>query len=345
MPPSLVHGYAARTKGGSLEPFAHEPPKLRESEVRVSVSHCGICYTDIHGIDDFYGISTFPFVPGHEIVGHVSEVGSAVEGLEVGERVGIGWQGRSCMKCEDCLRGEPQLCYDVDRAPVWAPYGGFSSSVVADFRFVYPLPDAMPAEAAAVLMCAGVAVYNPLRSIATAPSRKVAVLGVGGLGHLAIQFAHALGCEVTAISSSPSKQEETFAFGADRFIVAGDKAGMKAINRGLDLIVYTSHAEADWTSLILSLRSEGRIAMVGFPPGLLAFEPMELVVRQLSITGSILGSPRVMREMLSFAQAHGIRPVVEIMPMSAVNDALRKLEENRARYRIVLVRSEGKSET
>ncbi len=333
---SLVHGYAAKTKGAALEPFSYEPPKLKDSEVRVSVSQCGICYTDIHGIEDFYGISTFPFVPGHEIVGRVSEAGSAVHGLKEGDRVGIGWQGRSCMRCEDCLRGEPQLCFDVDQAPVWAPYGGFSSSVVADYRFAYPLPTAMPGEVAAVLMCVGVAVYNPLRSIATAPSRKVGVLGVGGLGHLAIQFAHALGCDVTAISSSPSKRDEALAFGADRFILAGDKAGMKTLHRGLDLILYASHGEADWTSLVLSLRNNGRIAMVGFPPGLVAFEPMELVVHQVSITGSLLGSPRVMREMLSFTQAHAIRPKVELMPMPAVNDALRKLKENRARYRIVL---------
>ena len=332
------------TKGAVLEPFAYEPPRLKEPEVRVSVSHCGICYTDIHGIEDFYGISTFPFVPGHEIVGRVSELGASVEGLEEGDRVGIGWQGRSCTKCEDCRRGDPQLCVDVDHAAVWSPYGGFSTSVVADHRFVYPLPDIMPAEIAAVLMCAGIAVYNPLRPMATASSRKVGVVGVGGLGHLAIQFAHALGCEVTAISSSPSKQDEAVEFGADRFILAGDKDAMKTIATGLDLILYASHAEADWTRLVLSLRRNGRIAVVGFPPGLLAFDPMELVVRQLSVTGSLLGSPTLMREMLSFAHAHGIRPRVELMPVAAANDALQRLRENRARYRIVLVNEAQASE-
>ncbi len=336
MPPSLIHGFAAKTKGATLEPFSYEPPKLKGPELRVSVSHCGICYTDVHGIDDFYGISTFPFVPGHEIVGRVSEVGPAVEGIEEGDRVGIGWQGRSCMTCEYCLRGDPQLCVDVDHAAVWTPYGGFSSSVVVDHRFAYHLPDPLPSEEAAVLMCAGIAVYNPLRGMATAPSRKVGVLGVGGLGHLAIQFAHALGCEVTAISSTPSKRDEALGFGADRFVLGGDPAGMKTLFGALDLILYTGHGDADWTRLVLSLRNNGRIAMVGFPPGPVAFEPMELVVHQLSISGSLLGSPRVMEEMLSFAQAHRIRPKVEVMPMAAVNDALRRLKENRARYRIVL---------
>ena len=332
----LVHGYAAKTTGARLEPFTYEPRGLGPSEVRVAVTHCGLCYTDIQGIEDTYGISTFPFVPGHEIVGRVSEVGPTVKGLRIGDRVGIGWQGRSCMNCEECLRGEPQLCHDIDVCGAWYPYGGFSTSVPVEERFAFPLPDALPDPEAAALMCAGMTVYSALRPMASAPSRKVGVVGVGGLGHLAIQFAHALGCDVTALSTSPSKRAECIAFGAGRFVLLGDKDEMKRLGTSLDLILYTGHAPVDWTRLILSLRRGGRLAMAGFVTDPVSFEPLELVVRELAFTGSFLARPDVTREMLSFAQAHGIRPKVELMPMDRVNDAIQKLRENKVRYRIVL---------
>ena len=333
----LVHGYAAKTQGAALEPFAYEPRRLKDTEVRVAVTHCGLCASDVQGIEDHYGISTFPFVPGHEIVGRVSEVGSAVHGLRVGDRVGVGWQGRACGKCEQCLRGDVHLCRDIDVCGVWYPYGGFSTTVPVDERFAFRLPDALPDEHAAALMCAGMTVYNALRPMASASSRKVGVVGVGGLGHLAIQFAHALGCEVTALSTSSSKREEALGFGADRFVLLGDKDEMKKLGTSLDLILYTGSAQVDWTRLILSLRWKGRLVMAGFAPVPVSFDPLEVVARELSITGSFLARPEVTREMLAFAQAQGIRPKVELMPMDRVNEAIQKVRENRARYRIVLV--------
>ncbi len=333
----LVHGYAAKTQGAALEPFAYEPRKLKDTEVRVDVTHCGLCYSDVQGIEDHYGISTFPFVPGHEIVGRVSEVGPAVLDLEVGDRVGIGWQGRSCMTCEQCLRGDVHLCRDIDTCGVWYPYGGFSTSVPVEERFAFRLPEALADEHAAALMCAGMTVYNALRPMATASSRKVGIVGVGGLGHLAIQFAHVLGCEVTALSTSSSKREEALGFGADRFVLLGDRDEMKKLGTSLDLILYTGSAQVDWTRLILSLRWKGRLVMAGFTPVPVSFDPLELIARELTIQGSFLSRPEVTREMLAFAQAHGIQPRVELLPMDRVNDAIQRLRENRARYRIVLV--------
>jgi uncharacterized zinc-type alcohol dehydrogenase-like protein len=338
--PRTVCGYAAKEKGRKLEPFSYEPPKLNQNEVRVSVTHCGLCYTDIHAIDDFYGITTYPFVPGHEIVGHVSEMGSAVTGLKIGDRVGIGWQGRSCMRCEWCLKGEEYLCEDVDKNGTWFPYGGFASSVKVDSRFAYPLPKKMPSEIAAVLLCAGIAVYSPLRAYATRPSQKVGVIGIGGLGHLAIQFAHALGCDVTAISSSPEKEQEAKTLGADHFIVSTDKGRLRKVRYSLDVLLYTAHANIDWTALSLTVRTNGKFVIVGFP-STLAFDPLELVVHQQSITGSFLGSRTTMREMLLFAQAKGIKPKIELMPMSQINEAINRLKENKARYRIVLINDEA----
>jgi len=330
-------GYAAMAAGLELEPFTYEPPQLADNDVRVSVTHCGICYTDIHAIDDYFGITAYPFVPGHEIVGHISEVGPAVAGLKKGERVGIGWQGRSCTRCEWCLRGEEHLCQDIKNSGTWTPYGGFSSSVAVEGRFAYPLPDVMPSEVAAVLLCAGIAVYSPLRSYAADPSPKVGVIGVGGLGHLAIQFADALGYEVTAISSSPGKREQAMALGADHFILAGDEASIRQARFSFDLLLYTGHGETDWTSLLLTIKNKGRLVMIGFSPVPVAFWPLDLVVHEQSITGSFLGSRAAMREMLAFAQAQRIKPMIELMPMAQVNQAIRRVREGKARYRVVLV--------
>jgi alcohol/geraniol dehydrogenase (NADP+) len=169
---SIVTAYAAMGAGQALQPFACPPATLADADVRVAVTHCGVCHTDIHAIDDDFGMDAFPFVPGHEIVGYVSDVGAAVAGLREGDRVGIGWQGRSCGQCEWCELGEEHLCQGIAGMGTWTPNGGFSRSVVVDGRFAYPLPDALPPEVAAVLMCAGLTVYSPLRSYVTGPSRR-----------------------------------------------------------------------------------------------------------------------------------------------------------------------------
>jgi alcohol/geraniol dehydrogenase (NADP+) len=329
-----VSGYAAMAAAQSLQPFQYPSPELGENDVRVSVTHCGLCHTDIQAVDDYYGITTFPFVPGHEIVGIVSEVGSATLGLREGERVGIGWQGRSCGQCEWCLKGETQLCMDIENTTVMTPYGGFSSSVVADYRFVYPLEPGMPSQAAAVLMCAGLTVYSALCTHGTGPDLKVAIVGVGGLGHLAIQFAHALGFEVTAISSSPAKEEHALGFGADRFVDSQNRAGMRRLDYEHDLLVCTANAGVNWEALMMTLKKRGRLVLLGFPD--VVFNSTDLVVHELSITGSLIGNPAMMRAMLSFAQAHAITPMIELMPMSQVVEAIQRVKENKARYRIVL---------
>ncbi|MCG9479889.1 MAG: NAD(P)-dependent alcohol dehydrogenase [Actinomycetia bacterium] len=335
MPSSTIQGYAAKSVGQSLEPFTFESAELGENDVRVSISHCGVCHTDIHAIDDYYGITTFPFVPGHEIVGYISSVGEAVSGMKVGDRVAIGWQGRSCGKCEWCLKGEEQFCMDIVQSGTWVPYGGFSSSVVVDYRFAYKIPDAMPSEVAAVLTCAGITVYNPLQLYATRPAQKIGIISVGGLGHLAIQFAHALEYEVTAISSSPEKEKQALAFGADHFIVSDDQASLNQLEFIFDLLLCTASGKINWEALLNTLKKKGKFILVGFQD--LELNSTDLVAHQLSITGSFIGSRTTMQEMFLFAQAHGIKPAIEMMPMSKVNEALQRVKENKARYRIVLV--------
>ncbi len=344
MSQSTVRGYAARAAGQRLEPVTYEAPELGDDEVRVAVTHCGVCHTDIHAVDADFGVFDFPIMPGHEIVGRVTEVGRSVSGLKVGERVGIGWQGRCCGECEWCRAGEEHLCQDIVDCGTWTPHGGFSSAVAVDGRFAYLLPAALVSETAAVLMCAGIAVYPPLRRYATEPSCRVGIVGVGGLGHLAIQFAHALGCEVTALSSSPGKEEEARAFGADHFLLSTDHAAMRRAEFGFDLLLCTAPAGNEWADLVMVLKKNGQLVLVAFSPLNLPLvaasgsgPAVDFVAHQLSITASFLGSRADMREMLSFAQEHGIAPRVELMPMSQVNEAMLRVRQNKARYRVVLV--------
>jgi D-arabinose 1-dehydrogenase-like Zn-dependent alcohol dehydrogenase len=331
----MVLGYATKAVGRPLEPFEYPAPELGPHDIRVSVTHCGVCHTDVHAIENYYGITAFPFVPGHEIVGHVTELGPAVSVMRVGDRVGIGWQGRSCGQCEWCLKGEEQLCMDIVPSGTWVPYGGFSSSVVADSRFAYTLPPGMPSEVAAVLMCAGITVYSPLRKNPGGPGTKIAVVGVGGLGHLAIQFAHAFGYDVAAISSSPQKKDEALAFGADRFIDVNDEAGLGQVDYGFDMLICTASGGVRWEALLMTLKKKGVLVLLGFPD--VALNSTDLVAHELSITGSFLGNRARMREMLAFAATHRIAPKVEVMPMSRVNEAIQRIRDNKARYRIVLV--------
>jgi uncharacterized zinc-type alcohol dehydrogenase-like protein len=333
--PELIMGYSAMRAGGMLELYSYSPPELQDNDVRVSVTHCGVCHTDIQAIDNYYELIDYPFMPGHEIVGYISQVGRTVSDLRVGERVGIGWQGRSCGKCEWCQNGEVQLCMEIADSGVWNPFGGFSTSVVVDQHFAYRLPEDMPSEVAAVMMCAGISVYSPLRRWSDERSKKLAILGLGGVGHIAVQFAHALNYEVTVISSSAGKREQALAFGADQFILLSDRDGLRPYDFTFDILFITAPGKLPWDTLLWLLKKRGKVILVSFPE--ISMHPLDLVARDLQIHGTFLGNCATMREMLVFAQDHHINPMVELMPMSQINTALQKVRANEARYRIVLV--------
>lgn len=336
---STISGYAALSKGASLTPFTYEPPPLEANEVRIAITHCGLCGTDIQGIDNYYKIVNYPFVPGHEVVGHIIEVGALVPRGRIGERVGVGWQGRACMACEWCLKGEVNLCANVAHNGCWEPYGGFATSISVQEGFAYPIPDAMPSEVAAVLMCAGVTVYSALHKHAIAPSLKIGIFGIGGLGHLAIQFARAMGCEVTSISSSPAKRDEALSLGAHHFVVSSDQDTLDSLEYAFDLLLVTAHGGVEWDIIMDTLKKKGKLILVGFPD--LKLNSIDLVAHELSITGSFLGTQADMCDMLHFAQVHHIQPMVEVMPMSKANEAIERVKQNQARYRIVLVNDLG----
>ena len=331
---SRITGYAALERGGQLMPYSYEPPALKDHEVRIAITHCGICATDIQAIDDFYDITDYPFVPGHEIVGAIVETGKDVPSSRLGERVGIGWQGRTCGHCEWCKQDLVTLCQEVVDNAVWKPFGGFSSSIVADNNFVYPIPDGMPSEIGAVLMCAGITVFAPLHHHLAPHQQRIGVMGIGGLGHLAIQFANKMGYEVTAISTSPGKREEALALGAHKFLVISDKEDEKKYGYYFDLLLCTAHGRVDWERALEILKKRGKVILTGFPE--MHFRPIDLVAHELSISGSFLGQPAEMLEMLRFSQDNDIRPRVELLSMAEVNQAIQRVRENKARYRVVL---------
>ncbi|HYA32381.1 MAG TPA: NAD(P)-dependent alcohol dehydrogenase [Candidatus Bathyarchaeia archaeon] len=334
-----VHAFAADALGAALRPFDYELPELSPYEVDVTVSHCGICHSDVHLIDNDWGISRYPLVPGHEIVGTVAATGSAVEQLRVGERVGIGWQSGSCLRCEWCVNGYENLCRRKALTCV-GRHGGFADVVRTDSRFAFPIPERLDSAGAAPLMCAGVTVYAPMRRYGVRPHHHVGVVGIGGLGHLTLQFAHAMGCEVTAFSTSPGKREEAASFGADHFVVSRDPAQMRAVANNLDFIVATASAALPWTNYLEALRPNGTLALVSLPfrdEGDVVSVPASLLVTgQKSVRGSMTGGRAITQEVLAFAARHNIAAKTEIFAFAHVDDGVARVRSHAARYRVVL---------
>ena len=328
-------GYAAKGPKAALERFEYEPHPLGPYEIELSITHCGICHSDLHLIDDDWGISEYPLLPGHEIVGEVAELGNEVRSLEKGDRVGIGWQRSSCGECPMCIGGDENLCATGEATCV-RHHGGFADAIRADSRFAFRIPEPLSSENAGPLLCGGITVYSPLRRYNVRPPMKVGVIGIGGLGHLALQFASAFGCEVTAFSSSPEKEDEARFFGADHFVNSRDKEALEAAAGSQDFILSTVHVDLDWSLYLNALRMKGNLCFVGANPGNLEVPTFGLILGAKSVSGSPIGGRAAMHEMLEFAARHGIEAKTEVMPMNQVNEALDKVRHNLARYRMVL---------
>lgn len=334
--PDRVDAYAAPEAGAALSPFDYEPGPLGPNDVRIQITHCGICHSDLHLIDNDWMSSKYPLIPGHEIVGTVAEKGALVGHLELGQRVGVGWQCGSCLRCEWCERGDENLCADIEETCV-GRHGGFAESVQVDGHFAFAIPEALSSEVAAPLLCGGITVYSPLRRHAR-PQSRVGVIGIGGLGHLALRFARALGCEVTAFSSTAAKEEEARAHGAHHFVSSVDDAALKAQRESLDLIISTVNHSLNWKRYISALRPNGVLSFVGALAEPVSVPTGMLMARRRTITSSPIGGRAAMREMLDFAARHGVGAQVETLPMSDVNSALERLRRNDVRYRFVLTR-------
>ena len=321
--------------GAELLPYRYDPGKLGPQEVEIAITHCGICHSDLHLISNDWGISQYPFIPGHEIVGSVAAVGSEVRSLQEGERVGLGWQSNSCGECEWCTRGMENLCPAAEGTCVHRN-GGYAERVRANARFVIPIPAALDSEHAAPLLCGGITVYNPLRTHGVNPSSRVGIVGIGGLGHMAIQFARVFGAEVTAFSTSAAKEEEARALGAHRFVNSRESKALKEVAGTLDFILSTVNADQDWGTYVQALRPTGTLCFVGVPPSPVAVHAFPLISGLRSITGNPSGSPYRLREMLAVAARHGVKAQTERFSMAKANEAIEKVKKNKVRYRAVL---------
>lgn len=333
---SLIHGFATHAAGAELLPYKYEPGDLKQNEVEIAITHCGICHSDLHLIDNNWGMSAYPFIPGHEIVGRVTETGNSVLGFNTGDRVGVGWQAGSCGQCEWCLQGAEHLCAESQGTCVHRN-GGYAERVRVNARFVVPIPEGLDSERAAPLLCGGVTVYAPMRRYRVNPSSRVGVIGIGGLGHIALRFAQAFGAEVTAFSTSPAKEAEARSLGAHEFVNTRETKMIKKLAGHFDLILSTVHSDQDWNSYVTALRPTGTLCFVGVPPAPLSLPVFPLVSGQKTIAGSTIGSPRTLAEMLDVAARHKVQAMTESFPMSKVNDAVAKARKNHLRYRAVLV--------
>jgi uncharacterized zinc-type alcohol dehydrogenase-like protein len=332
---SKIKAYAATSPGAPLEPFEFEPGPLGDEQVEIAVDYCGICHSDLSMIHNHWGMTQFPLVPGHEISGRIVAAGPKVKNVKVGDRVGVGWFSGSCMSCHDCMDGDHNLCAGQEGVIV-GRHGGFAERVRAHWAWAVPLPEGVDAAKAGPLFCGGITVFNPIVQCGVQPTDRVGVVGVGGLGHLAIQFLNKWGCEVTAFSSSASKKEELRRLGAHHVVDSRDPEQLKPLARSLDFILVTVNVPLDWSAYIETLAPRGRLHYVGAVLEPLNVGVFPLLVGQRSISASPLGSPATTAQMLEFCSRHDIAPVVEEFPMSKVNEALAHVESGKARYRVVL---------
>ncbi len=330
-----INAYAAKEANASLEPFQYDLGDLGTHQVDIAVESCGICHSDLSMVEDAWGISAFPLVPGHEVIGKVTSAGEGVSHLEVGDRVGLGWHAGYCMFCDQCLSGHHNLCTSAEPT-IAGRHGGFADAVRAHSASVAKIPKELDASKAGPLLCGGMAVFSPFVELGIEPTSSVAVIGIGGLGHMALKFARAWGCEVTAFTSSESKQEEAKSLGAHHAINSRDADAIKAAAGSFDLILSTVNVSLDWNAFMATLKPLGHLHFLGAVTEPLAINVMPMMFGQQAVTASPVGSPAVIRKMLAFAARHDVTPVTEHYPMAKVNDAVEHLRSGKARYRIVL---------
>jgi alcohol/geraniol dehydrogenase (NADP+) len=332
---TAFRGWAATAARGELVPFSWDPEELGPDGVEIAVSHCGICHSDIHLIDNGWNMSTYPFVPGHEVVGVVTARGSEVKHLDIGQRVGAGWQRSACLACELCLDRNDNLC-PHQTATCVGHHGGFANALRTDARYVFPIPGDLDPAAAAPLLCGGATVYSPLRRHHIDAASSVGVIGIGGLGHIALLMLHAFGCEVTAFSTSASKRDEALAMGAHSFVPSNEPRELHKHAGRFHLLLSTVHARLDWITFMKTLRPNGTLCLLGSPPGVIQIPAASLFQGQKSITASEIGDRATIGEMLRFSARHKIAPQVERVPLESVNLAIARLRKNDVRYRFVL---------
>ena len=333
--PMKISTYAARSAGGPLEAFDYDPAELPQDWVEVAVEHCGICHSDLSMLDNEWGRTRYPLVPGHEAVGRVVAAGRSVLRVAVGDRVGIGWYVASCMHCRHCIAGDQHLCASA-KGTIVGHHGGFATRLRCHWAWATPLPAALDPARAGPLFCGGITVFSPIVEFGVRPTDRVAVVGIGGLGHLAVQFLAKWGCEVTALTSSTAKHDEARALGAHEVAVSTDEATLERLAGRFDFVLVTVNVPLPWSALTASLAPRGRLHFVGAVLEPIAVQAFALIGGRRSISGSPLGRPSTVADMLEFCARHGVAAQTEHFPLARVNDAIAHLRSGKARYRVVL---------
>jgi uncharacterized zinc-type alcohol dehydrogenase-like protein len=341
--PTTVHAYAAPAADQPLEPITIERRDVGANDVLIDIEWAGICHSDIHTVNGDWGPQPFPVVPGHEIVGTVSEVGSDVTRHRVGDRVGVGCMVNSCGECTSCEQGDEQYClngavmtYAATDRDGTTTQGGYSTHVVVDADFVLQVPESLDPAAATPLLCAGITTYAPLRKWGAGPGKKVAVVGLGGLGHMAVKIAHAMGAEVTVLSQSLKKQEDGLRLGADHYYATSDPETFEALAGSFDLIINTVSAKLDMNAYLGLLGVDGTLANVGAPPEPIDVNVFALMGNRRSLAGSMIGGIALTQEMLDFCAEHQIGSEVEVIRADQVNEAYERVLASDVRYRFVI---------
>jgi alcohol dehydrogenase (NADP+) len=338
-----VHAYAAPAAGRPLAPTTIERRDVGPNDVLIEIQYAGICHSDIHTVNGDWGPQPFPVVPGHEIVGVVAAVGADVTRHRVGDRVGVGCMVNSCGECTNCRNGDEQYCL-AGMVPTYAgtdrdgttTQGGYSTHVVVDADYVLSVPESIDAAAAAPLLCAGITTYAPLRRWGAGPGRKVAVVGLGGLGHMAVKLASAMGAEVTVLSQSLKKQEDGLRLGADQYFATSDPGTFAELAGRFDLIVNTVSAPIDVNAYLSLLAVDGALVNVGAPAEPLSLHVMSLIGARRTFAGSMIGGIALTQEMLDFCAEHGIGAEVEVISADQVNEAYERVLASDVRYRFVI---------
>jgi len=334
--------YAASASKAPLGPYSFERRDPRERDVVIDILYCGICHSDIHQARDEWGGSIFPMVPGHEIAGTVAAVGRGVTKYKVGDKVGVGCFVDSCRTCAECREGIEQYCpgtvftYNSREHDGTPTMGGYSERIVVDEDYVLRMPGDLPLDACAPLLCAGITLYSPLMHWHAGAGTKVAIIGLGGLGHMGVKLAHAMGSEVTVLSHSVRKRDDAKRLGADYFHATSDAETFKKLQGHFDLIVNTVSAEMDWNQYLSLLRVDGSMVVVGIPEKQVPLGAYPLVSRRRSLAGSMIGGIRETQEMLDFCGQHSIVSDIETIPIQKVNEAYERVLKSDVRYRFVI---------
>jgi alcohol dehydrogenase (NADP+) len=335
--------YAAPSAKAPLAPFTVERREPGPHDVLIDIHYCGVCHSDIHQARDEWGGAIFPMVPGHEIVGRVAQVGNAVRRYKVGDAVGVGCFVDSCRECEWCRKGDEQYCdrgmnatYNGRERNGQPTYGGYSTRVTVDENYVLRIPESLPLDRAAPLLCAGITTYSPLKSYGLKAGDTLAVVGLGGLGHMGVKLGKALGAEVTVLSTSPSKEKDAKALGAAHFAATSNKDTFKTLAKKFDFILDTVSAEHDYNAYLNLLKTDGTMILVGAPELPSKLSAFSLIGRRLKLGGSMIGGIRETQEMLDFCAKHNVASDIEVIPIQKINEAYERMLKGDVRYRFVI---------